>query len=197
MIPLSLAIGVGLGAAAAGAAAYWYYERRNTPGPGAHLSGRIVPETLGSPAPDGLLPKSGYATRDGYEWAYLVGPDDTSGGIAAAITGDDSRYQELLLTNPGMPKIGNPGAYLGEAAWDFDSLIAGDRLLLPVPWSRYIDQQGSPRGRRDPFPPDPRTTSKPMEASAVTAGPAQLPPRALSSAPAPYDRPVAVFGEAA
>ena len=104
-------LAIGLGGAALGAlgVAWWMISDKSGKSSGAHLSGKIVPGSVGSPAPDGLVPKSGYASDGTFEWAYQVGPGDTTGAIAEAVTGDDGRYQELLLANPDLETIGNAG----------------------------------------------------------------------------------------
>lgn len=184
--PLSLAIGAAVGIVGTA----WYFMsdkggRGSTTAPlGApsHLAGRLVPAVPGSvAAPPLLAPSAGYATPDGFAWDYQVGPGDSVGGITEAIVGDDSRYQELLLANPGLMKVGTPGVYLGEDAWDAaPGALDGQVLAIPLPWGRYIDQVGSPRGGREPFPQDPR-------------GGLALPPAPAASAvhttgfgPAPY-----------
>lgn len=124
------------------------------------LHGKIVPgPTVGSPAPPGVLPQGGYASRDDYEWAYVLGEGDSPGEIARAITGDDGRYAELLIANPEVKTVGSPGVYSGpdEYAPADGEFVAGRAILLPVPWSRYVDELGTARGKTTPFPPDPRS----------------------------------------
>lgn len=124
------------------------------------LRGRIVqnPES-GSPAETGYLPQAGYASREGYEWAYVWGMGDEAGHVARAITGDDGRYQELLAANPHVPTVGEPGVYVGDRAWAFapGQPVPGEPVLLPVPWSRYVDEVGNAAGSTVPFPPDSRS----------------------------------------
>jgi hypothetical protein len=69
-------------------------------------------------------------------------------------------------------------------------------LLLPIPWSRYIDQLGTPRGSRIPFPADPRAVLVGAVDDATAASVAHAPPaRALPGrAPGgvPYGSPIAM-----
>lgn len=123
------------------------------------LHGTIVPlSTSGSPAEPGLEPKAGYRSREGYEWGYKVGDGDSAGDIARAITGDDGRYQELIGANPHLKTVGMIGVYSGDKSWEFapGELRTGIGILFPLPWSRYIDQTGKPRGGLIPWPEDPR-----------------------------------------
>jgi len=159
------------------------------------LNGKIVAiPTAGSPAPSGLPPMAGVASQDGYEWGYVVGPGDSAGSIARAITGDDGRYQALLAANPQLAKTGEMGIFSGPDTWQFstDTSIApesrfapGTPMLLPVPWARYIDELGTPRGGIDPFPPDPRAAP----ATAAVAGRAQTVAPKRLSAPKPSVQP--------
>lgn len=180
--PFSLALG-----AAFGAFVGWMAFDRSASssdegqsyGDGPTLHGKIVPGAAGSPSGP-LVPRAGYASREDYEWGYLVGPGDSLEGIAQAITGNDGHYQELLLGNPQLKTIGEGGVYLGDNAWGVapGQIVEGEALLLPVPWSRYIDQAGHPRGVVTPWPKDPR-------APGVLVGHAE-------TASLPYDRPFAL-----
>lgn len=181
--PLSLAIGAAIGVVGTA----WYFMsdkgRGSTTAPlgtPAVLAGHIVPAVPGSvAAPPLLAPTAGYATPDGFAWDYQVGPGDSVGGITEAIVGDDGRYQELLLANPGILKIGSPGVYLGEDAWDAaPGALDGQVLAIPLPWGRYIDQLGNPRGGREPFPQDTR--------GSLALPPAPAPAAAAGFGPAPY-----------
>lgn len=152
--------------------AYWFVSRATSAAGGqaphaagsyrSYLRGKIVPgPVVGSPAPFGLVPQGGYASRDDYEWAYVLGEGDSAGEIARAITGDDGRYQELLLANPEIKTVGEAGVYVGPNALEpaDGEFYAGRPILLPVPWSRYVDEVGSPRSGTSPFPPDPRAAT--------------------------------------
>ncbi len=130
----------------------------------ARLHGKVIPTTIGAPSPYGQA-KAGYATVPPYEWGYVVGPGDSSGSIAEAVTGDDSRYTELVMANPQVPTAGELGVYLGDKQWDFQpgALKVGTNLLLPLPWFRYIDQVGNVRGGTTPYPTDPRAAGMMMD----------------------------------
>jgi hypothetical protein len=149
-----------------------YVNRRDAKKYGAtghsKLAGRILPLSVGNPAPDALIPSAGYRSAADFEWQYVVGPGDTAGSIAEAITGDDGRYAELVLVNPHVEDIGTPGLYIGDA-WDFKRLLEGEKLVLPLPWSRFIDELGAPRGATDPFPIDPRALPEPATPAALPA----------------------------
>lgn len=172
--PLSLAIGAAVGIV--GTAWYFMSDKGNGSttaplGTPAILAGRLVPAVPGSvAAPPLLAPTAGYATPDGFAWQYEVGPGDSVGGITEAIVGDDGRYQELLLANPGLLKVGTPGVYLGADAWDAaPGALDGQVLDIPLPWGRNIDELGNPRGGREPFPQDPRGSLALPPAPAPTA----------------------------
>lgn len=180
-------------------------QTTHTGEPPSVLAGKIVPNPeAGLPVEAGLLPQKGLASREGYEWGYVVGPGDSAGSIARAITGDDGRYQELVAANPHLPTIGEAGVYLGDQAYDFASaLVPGEAILLPVPWSRYVDELGNARGGTTPFPPDQRLVK--VVSSGLGTGTtveeyvySPPPPRALTSAgsAAPYGE-VLPFEEAA
>ena len=191
--PISLAIGAAIGVVGTA----WYFMsdkgKGSTTAPlGAptKLAGRIVPAVAGeTTAPPLLAPLGGVASPDGFAWDYQVGPGDSVGGITEAIVGDDGRYQELLLANPGLMKVGVPGEYLGNAAWDAaPGALDGQTLMLPIPWGRYIDQLGNPRGGREPFPQD---TRAPMSLPTAPTPPA-LPVSTSGFGPAPYGEMVAM-----
>lgn len=114
--------------------------------------------TDGSSAPPGAMPRSGYATQPGYTWCYRVRAGDTAGSIAAAIVGDDGRYQELVLANPEIMHQGVAGVYRGDNALNFagGALNEGTVIRLPDPWESYVDQMGKPKGNRLPYPEDSR-----------------------------------------
>lgn len=156
-------------------------------GAGPTLHGKVVPGNVGNPAGP-LLPHAGYASREDYEWGYVVGPGDNAEGIAQAVTGDEGRYQELLLANPQLKMVGEGGVYLGDKAWGFapDQLVAGETLLFPLPWSRYVDQVGRARGTTTPWPKDPRAST-----DVLVSGVGDHDARRV-----PYDQPVQL-GEAA
>lgn len=189
--PISLLVGAAVGAATA-AAAWWLAADRATDldahdgagsyGAGPTLHGKIVPGSAGSPSGP-LIPHAGYASREDYEWGYVVGPGDSAEGIAQAITGDEGRYQELLLANPQLKMIGEAGVYLGDAAWGFadGQLVSGAAVLFPLPWSRYVDQTGRPRGATIPWPRDPRAATDVLVSGTYA-----------SDQIVPYDRPVAL-----
>lgn len=190
--PISILIGAGVGVV--GAVAVWWmtadddmhskaHDGAGSYGAGPTLHGKIVPGHVGSPSGP-LIPHAGYASREDYEWGYIVGPGDSAEGIAQAIVGDEGRYQELLLANPALKMIGEAGVYLGDHAWGLadGQLVAGEGLLLPVPWSRYVDQTGRPSGTTTPFARDPRAAT-----DVLVAG-----ERSPSSSFIPYDRPVAL-----
>lgn len=185
----SIAIGALLG----GLGVHYWMRRRdkmNASGE-SKLAGRIVAELPSeNPAPQGLSARAGYRSRGDFEWAYLTGQGDTAASISESITGDDGRYQELLLVNPEVPTVGKPGQYVGDA-WDFAELPQHTNLLLPLPWNRFIDEAGNPRGIREPFPLDPR--AKP-ESPVAAAG---LPAPASPSAAVAGVSPVLMFGDVA
>jgi hypothetical protein len=134
-------------------------QTTHTGDPPSVLRGKIVPgPEASSPAETGLVPLAGVASREGYEWAYVWGIGDDPGNVARAITGDDGRYQELLAANPHVPTTGDPGVYTGPSVYEFEAgqPVPGEVVLLPLPWSRYIDQLGNARGGTKPFPPDGR-----------------------------------------
>jgi hypothetical protein len=146
-------------------------------GPQKPLRGRIASCVEESSSPLGIPPKVGLASEPLHHWCYLLADGETAGDIAAAITGEEARYQELLLANPEVPKVGTPG-HVGPEEWNFapGSLAPGARLSIPQTWNPWIDQLGNPRGQRMAFPDD---TRAPMVAAThgvpmITSGGAQV-----------------------
>jgi hypothetical protein len=155
-----------LASAAGGGAGYALY--RHTYGPsggasrkdnahGAVLRGKIFPcGTTGSP---GLVPlRAGVQSDPMFRWCYRLGPNDTAGSIAAAIVGDEARFQELVAANfQHVQTQGLPGR-VGPDEWNFAAgeMREGLVLALPAVWALHIDPLGNPAGRREPFPEDPR-----------------------------------------
>lgn len=142
------------------------------------LRGKIAPCAAGSAAPAGSAAMADRATVDGFRWCYVVGAGDSAGSIAEGIVGDDGRYQEVLLANPAVAKVGVPGVYSGTSAWDFapGALVEGMRLELPEPWNRWVSQTGAPRDRHDPWPADARIPAS--HASGVAGSPRSWTPPA-------------------
>jgi hypothetical protein len=126
-------------------------------GSGKPLRGQLVSCVDASTAPPGVPPKAGLASDPLYHWCYLMAEGETAGDIAASITGEEARYQELLLANPDVPKVGIPGR-VGPDEWNFapGSLAPGYRLAIPQTWNAWIDQVGNARGQKHPFPDDSR-----------------------------------------
>lgn len=131
------------------------YHGRSTP-----LRGRIVScggGGGGTTAPHGVSPTAGYQSDGLHHWCYLLAEDETAGDIAAAITGEEARYQELVLANPDLKTVGIPGK-VGPDEWNFapGSLALGSKLTLPQTWNPWIDELGQPRGQVASFPEDTR-----------------------------------------
>lgn len=127
---------------------------------GAVLLGRIV--ACGKTGTPGLAPLRRHVQSDPlYPWCYVLGPHDTAGNIAAAIVGDEWRYQELVAVNAArMKTIGIPGK-LGPDEWNFaaEEMEEGRQIALPATWALWIDPFATPRGRREPWPEDSRLTN--------------------------------------
>jgi hypothetical protein len=100
---------------------------------------------------------AGYQSDPLAHWCYLLAEGETAGDIAAAITGEEARYQELVLANPEIKTVGVPGK-VGPDEWNFapGSLPLGGKLTLPQTWNPWIDGAGMPRGTTAPFPEDTR-----------------------------------------
>jgi len=62
---------------------------------------------------------------------YIVRPGDTPTLIAETYTGDGTRFQELVMSNPQKSSYATPGG-----ARTFTSLVVGERLQLPAGWGR-------------------------------------------------------------
>ena len=158
------------------------------------LRGKIVScDPKGHVAPDGLAPMGGYQSDPLTSWCYLLAEGETAGDIAAAITGEEARYQELVLSNPSVPTVGTPGR-VGPEEWNFapGGLASGARVMFPQTWNPWIDQLGQARGRAQPFREDQRTTVAATGAMAIPAlpyrsGAADLMPLQPHEAP-PYGR---------
>jgi len=140
------------------------------------LRGKIIScDPKGHGASDGLPPMGGYQSDSLHSWCYQLAEDETAGDIAAAITGEEARYQELVLSNPTVPTVGTPGK-VGPDEWNFapGGLAAGARVELPQTWNPWIDELGQPRGRSQAFPEDRRTVTS-------TGAVAALPYRSAAS----------------
>lgn len=129
-------------------------------GRAAPLRGRIVScggGGGGTTAPPGVAPTAGYASDALHHWCYMLAEGETAGDIAAAITGEEARYQELVLANPEIKTVGIPGK-VGPDEWNFapGSLPLGGKLTLPQTWNPWIDEVGQPRGQVVSFPEDMR-----------------------------------------
>jgi hypothetical protein len=112
----------------------------------------------GNPAGGDRKPNSGVQSSPFFRWCYLVKNGDTAGTISQKIVGDSSRYAELLVANPEIPKKGKMGEALGDSAWDFapGALNEGTKIFIPQTMNSWIDQLGLVKGGYLPYPPDSR-----------------------------------------
>jgi len=112
----------------------------------------------GNPAGGKREPSSGVQSSPFFRWCYLVKAGDTTGTISQKIVGDSSRYAELLVANPEIPKKGKMGEVLGDNAWDFavGSLAEGTKIFIPQTMNAWVDQRGIAKGGYLPYPPDSR-----------------------------------------
>jgi hypothetical protein len=123
-----------------------------------------------SASPTGGEPLPGRQSRLDYEWCVTVKAGMSAGAIARAVTGDDGRYQDLILANPGYPRVGKPGVYVGPEALQFAALKEGNVLAVPMPWRRYADQYGRTSGLPVPWPKDARVLKAAPSAPALDEG---------------------------
>ncbi len=101
-----------------------------------------------TPNPTGGAPIAGQASAVDYPWCHRVEVGQSAGSIAAEVTGDASRYKELLAANTHKPT-----AITSQGEVNFTSLCVGERLSIPSSWNPWIDQTGASRGNKTPFPP--------------------------------------------
>ncbi len=131
----------------------------DTPGTGKLSIKLISCSDSGSPVPGNKQPQSGYQSSPFWRWCYFVKPGDSAGSISERITGDNSRYIEILTANPDIPKKGKMGEVVGPNAWDFADgiLVEGTKIYIPQTMNSWIDQFGITKAGHYPFPPDPRS----------------------------------------
>jgi hypothetical protein len=108
----------------------------------------ICEPTDKNPNPNGGESRAGVATNIDYPWCVRVRGGDSARNIAERITGDRSRYVELVAANPDVPTATVDGMV------DFapGSLKIGARLKIPRSMKPWISQTGEPRGSKQPFP---------------------------------------------
>lgn len=80
--------------------------------------------------------RAGMASNPAFVWARTVEPGDTAGSTAELITGDPTRFVELLVANPDIATKGQTGV-----------LPEGTMLRVPLSWNPFIDEIGN---RNDP-----------------------------------------------
>lgn len=109
----------------------------------------ICEPTDKNPNPAGGAPRSNVATDLNYPWCVRVRGGDSARNVAERITGDRSRYIELVAANPDIQTTMIDGAV------DFTpgALKVGQRLKVPKSMKPWISQTGDPRGIKRPFPP--------------------------------------------
>lgn len=127
-------------------------------GSSGHGSITLVSCGDGNPAGGNRKAESGVQSSPFFRWCYLVKSGDTSGSISQKIVGDSSRYTELLVANPEIPKKGKMGEVVGNDAWDFavGSLAEGTKIFIPQTMNAWVDQLGVVKGGYLPYPPDSR-----------------------------------------
>lgn len=128
----------------------WALDRRALGDPARCPSARneCPPVSGKSPNPDGGTPIPGRASSLDYPWCHKVTRGQSAGSIALEVTGDASRYRELLGANTHKPTATSS---TGEV--NFTSLCVGERLSFPASWNPWIDQTGAPRRQKTAFPP--------------------------------------------
>ncbi len=146
----------------------------------------VACSTDGNPAGGDRKPKDGLQSSPFYRWCYLVRPGDDAGSISEKITGDSSRYAEILVANPDIPKKGKMGEVIGDNAWDFatGSLTDGTKVFIPQTMNAWIDQFGTAKGGYFPYPPDPRMI---VEAEVEVVEDDDVPAKVITTASAGFD----------
>lgn len=132
-----------------------------------------------NPEVDPMLgPESGHPIHEGvassglHQWCVDVLDKDTAGRIAEEAVGDRRRYVELLAANPDKAQILVPEA-------NFADLCVGERLYLPRSWNPWMDQRGTPAGKRGPYPPYDKLPAYPVSPiNKVNMGAVPWPPEA-------------------
>jgi len=118
----------------------------------------LVACSEGNPAGGSRPPNKGVQSSPFFKWCYFVANGDSAGSISEKITGDSSRYAEILIANPDIPKKGKMGVVLGEDAWDFAPGVLAEKtkIFIPQTMNSWIDQFGVAKGGYLPYPPDSR-----------------------------------------
>lgn len=112
----------------------------------------IIIDDFGIPsaAPPATKATKGKPSNPLFQWKYVVKAGDNPSLIAKKFVGDDRRYPELILANPGKATVGNPSNPYS-TNYNFKSLNANERLLLPKTWNAWVDEQGYPKGTPTPW----------------------------------------------
>lgn len=95
-----------------------------------------------------------------YEWAptgapspldvqWWSGPFSAAKGdslydLAKALTGDGTKYIDILTTNPEKLTVGDPGNPYS-TGYSFAGLVDGERLRIPKSWNVYLADDGTKR----------------------------------------------------
>lgn len=110
----------------------------------------VTPEA--APTSEPKPPKMGVRTWARTQW--WSGPlraGESPWSLAKWVTGDGSRYPELMPANPEKATVGKPGT----SGYTFASFKIGERVRLPKGWNIYITQQGHADSKGTIWPADP------------------------------------------
>ena len=94
-----------------------------------------------------------YASAPDYQWFHVVKAGSGPRSIANYYTGDENRFTELLAANPEKATVGTPGSL----AYNFKSLLVGEKIKIPKSWNIYVAQDGTVGKGGSAFPPAPAT----------------------------------------
>jgi hypothetical protein len=79
-----------------------------------------------------------YQSSPTTQWVYKIQSGDTPRGRAKLITGDESRWVEMIPYNPSFGTQGTPGTL----SYNFKYFNVGKDLQIPKEWNVYIPEQG-------------------------------------------------------
>lgn len=109
----------------------------------------ICAPTDANPNASGGAARDGIASSLDFPWCVALHRGDSVRNIAERITGDRSRFVEIIAANPGVATITTAGNL------DFapGALRIGERLKMPRTFVPWISETGEPRGQKKAFPP--------------------------------------------
>jgi hypothetical protein len=109
-----------------------------------NLSPELDPTTMSLPGLPASWEPKGLPSMPGVQW--WSGPFSPSGGdslygLAKTITGDGSRYVELINVNPEKDTVGDPSKPYS-TGYSFANLSEGEQIRIPKSWNVFLSDFG-------------------------------------------------------